>query len=232
MGWTSGATEAGSSGSGLFTQNPAASVFRAARHALRRRLVVHESSRAPTTTRGSTSRTRWWSNTSRRGRSTRPGPCRWSSSTTRRRTTISSPSTARDRRPRQRLPPGWVRTGYRFLVYSDPAAAPAGAQPVCRLHAPAPYGDTRFYSASPQECASMLARACGALRCRKRGRVLHPGSRRDGRVSGQHAGRLSLSGQQGRAAPALHRRSRSARFDPRRRRLDRRRAPAAAGIAW
>jgi len=54
-------------------------------------------------------------------------------------------------------PAGWVRTGYRFLAYTDPAVAPAGAQPVCRLFAPSPYGNTRFYSASPQECASMLA---------------------------------------------------------------------------
>jgi lysyl endopeptidase len=54
-------------------------------------------------------------------------------------------------------PPGWVRTGYRFLAYADAALAPAGAQPVCRLHSPPPYGDTRFYSASPAECAAMLA---------------------------------------------------------------------------
>jgi len=54
-------------------------------------------------------------------------------------------------------PPGWGRTGYRFLAYSDPAVAPAGALPVCRLHAPQAGGDPRFYSASAQECASMLA---------------------------------------------------------------------------
>ena len=55
------------------------------------------------------------------------------------------------------VPAGWVRTGYRFLAYTDPAAAPPGAQPVCRLYAPPPWGDARFYSASPQECAAMLA---------------------------------------------------------------------------
>jgi hypothetical protein len=54
---------------------------------------------------------------------------------------------------------GWVRTGYRFLAYTDPAMAPAGAQPVCRLYAPPPYGDTRFYSADAQECAATLAQA-------------------------------------------------------------------------
>ena len=57
------------------------------------------------------------------------------------------------------VPPGWVRTGYRFLAYTDPSDAPAGVQPVCRLHAPPPYGDIRFYSASAQECAATLARA-------------------------------------------------------------------------
>ena len=57
------------------------------------------------------------------------------------------------------VPAGWVRTGYRFLAYTDPAEAPAGAQPVCRLYAPPPYGDIRFYSASAQECAALLAQA-------------------------------------------------------------------------
>ena len=57
------------------------------------------------------------------------------------------------------VPAGWVRTGYRFLAYTDPATAPAGAQPVCRLYAPPPYGDARFYSANAQECAATLAQA-------------------------------------------------------------------------
>jgi hypothetical protein len=54
-------------------------------------------------------------------------------------------------------PPGWVRTGYRFLAHGDPAVAPAGALPVCRMHAPQAGDDPRFYSASAQECASTLA---------------------------------------------------------------------------
>jgi len=58
-------------------------------------------------------------------------------------------------------PAGWVRTGYRFLAYTDPGVAPAGSQPVCRLYAPPPYGDTRFYSASPQECAATLGQQGG-----------------------------------------------------------------------
>jgi hypothetical protein len=57
------------------------------------------------------------------------------------------------------VPAGWVRTGYRFLAYTDPASVPAGAQPVCRLYAPPPHGDTRFYSANAQECAATLAQA-------------------------------------------------------------------------
>jgi len=55
-------------------------------------------------------------------------------------------------------PQGWVRTGLRFLVYTDPSVAPAGARPVCRFYAPPGLGDTRFLSASPQECADTLAR--------------------------------------------------------------------------
>jgi hypothetical protein len=49
---------------------------------------------------------------------------------------------------------GWVRTGLRFLVYTDPAAAPAGVQPVCRFYVAPAYGDSHFYSASPAECAA------------------------------------------------------------------------------
>lgn len=50
--------------------------------------------------------------------------------------------------------PGWVRTGLRFLVYTDPAVAPASAAPVCRFYVSPAYGDSHFYSASPDECAA------------------------------------------------------------------------------
>jgi len=50
---------------------------------------------------------------------------------------------------------GWVRTGLRFLAYTDPAFAPAGAQPVCRYYVAPAYGDSHFYSASPAECAEV-----------------------------------------------------------------------------
>jgi lysyl endopeptidase len=55
-------------------------------------------------------------------------------------------------------PPGWVRTGLRFLAYTDPSVAPAGAQPVCRFYVPPGLGDTHFLSAWPQECADTVAR--------------------------------------------------------------------------
>jgi hypothetical protein len=55
-------------------------------------------------------------------------------------------------------PQGWVRTGLRFLAYTDPSVAPAGTQPVCRFYVPPGLGDTHFLSASPQECADTLAR--------------------------------------------------------------------------
>ncbi len=58
-------------------------------------------------------------------------------------------------------PPGWVRTGLRFLAYTDPSVAPAGSQPVCRFYVPPGLGDTHFLSASPQECADTLARYGG-----------------------------------------------------------------------
>jgi hypothetical protein len=50
--------------------------------------------------------------------------------------------------------PGWVRTGLRFLAYTDPASAPAGVQPVCRFYVAPEFGDSHFYSASPAECAA------------------------------------------------------------------------------
>ena len=58
--------------------------------------------------------------------------------------------------------PGWVRTGLTFLAYTDPAAAPAGAQPVCRFYLLPQYGDSHFYSADPSECAATAAKFAGS----------------------------------------------------------------------
>ncbi|HQR10056.1 MAG TPA: trypsin-like peptidase domain-containing protein [Casimicrobiaceae bacterium] len=49
---------------------------------------------------------------------------------------------------------GWERTGLRFLAYARPVA---GANPVCRFYRKPSYGDSHFYSASPQECAATTA---------------------------------------------------------------------------
>ena len=49
---------------------------------------------------------------------------------------------------------GWERTGLRFLVYDNPAP---GTSPVCRFYRAPTYGDSHFYSASPQECAETAA---------------------------------------------------------------------------
>ena len=49
---------------------------------------------------------------------------------------------------------GWERTGLRFLVYDNPAP---GTNPVCRFYRAPAYGDSHFYSASPQECAATAA---------------------------------------------------------------------------
>ena len=50
--------------------------------------------------------------------------------------------------------PGWVRTGLRFLVYTNPATAPVDAQPVCRYYVAPAFGDSHFYSADPAECTA------------------------------------------------------------------------------
>ena len=52
--------------------------------------------------------------------------------------------------------PGWVRTGLRFLAYSDPALAPPGATPVCRFYQIG--GNSHFYSGDPAECVATAAK--------------------------------------------------------------------------
>jgi hypothetical protein len=49
---------------------------------------------------------------------------------------------------------GWERTGLRFNAYNTPVP---GASPVCRFYRAPAYGDSHFYSASPQECAATAA---------------------------------------------------------------------------
>jgi len=49
---------------------------------------------------------------------------------------------------------GWVRTGLRFLVHAKQAA---GTSPVCRFYRAPAFGDSHFYSASPDECAATAA---------------------------------------------------------------------------
>jgi lysyl endopeptidase len=49
---------------------------------------------------------------------------------------------------------GWERTGFRFLAY---ATQVVGTSPVCRFYREPAYGDSHFYSASPEECASTAA---------------------------------------------------------------------------
>ena len=49
--------------------------------------------------------------------------------------------------------PGWERTGLRFLSYQNPAA---GTNPVCRFYRTPGFGDSHFYSASPDECQAVI----------------------------------------------------------------------------
>jgi hypothetical protein len=54
---------------------------------------------------------------------------------------------------------GWTRTGKSFRVYPTQAAAAGSANPVCRFYIPPVHGDSHFFSASPAECADVLARS-------------------------------------------------------------------------
>ncbi len=53
---------------------------------------------------------------------------------------------------------GWARTGFTFEAYPTQAAGGAGVNPVCRFYIPPQHGDSHFFSASPAECASVLAK--------------------------------------------------------------------------
>ena len=50
---------------------------------------------------------------------------------------------------------GWNRTG---LAFDAAAAAGDGASPACRFYVPPAHGDSHFLSASPAECAAVLAK--------------------------------------------------------------------------
>jgi hypothetical protein len=51
--------------------------------------------------------------------------------------------------------PGWLRTGFDFGVWD---AAGTDGSPVCRFYIPPGYGDSHFFSASPQECGQTAAK--------------------------------------------------------------------------
>ena len=51
--------------------------------------------------------------------------------------------------------PGWERTGLRFLAYLIPGP---GTNPVCRFYRTPSAGSSHFYSADPQECEATRAR--------------------------------------------------------------------------
>jgi len=52
---------------------------------------------------------------------------------------------------------GWSRTGLTFQAFVDQASGGAGTNPVCRFYIPPP-ADSHFFSASPAECAAVLAK--------------------------------------------------------------------------
>ncbi len=51
---------------------------------------------------------------------------------------------------------GWTRTAQGFKVFPSQASGGAGVNPVCRFYIPAEHGNSHFFSASPDECASIL----------------------------------------------------------------------------
>jgi hypothetical protein len=56
------------------------------------------------------------------------------------------------------LPGGWLRTGASFPVYEKQLE---GTNPVCRFYLPPEFGDSHYYSASPDECAAVRAKYPG-----------------------------------------------------------------------
>jgi hypothetical protein len=52
---------------------------------------------------------------------------------------------------------GWSRTGLTFQAFADQASGGPGVNPVCRFYIPPP-ADSHFFSASPAECAAVLAK--------------------------------------------------------------------------
>jgi len=52
---------------------------------------------------------------------------------------------------------GWSRTGLAFQAFADPASGGSGTNAVCRFYIPPP-ADSHFFSASPDECAAVLAK--------------------------------------------------------------------------
>jgi hypothetical protein len=53
---------------------------------------------------------------------------------------------------------GWSRTGLTFNAYPTPAAGGARVNPVCRFFIPPQHGNSHFFSASPAECAVVVAK--------------------------------------------------------------------------
>jgi len=49
---------------------------------------------------------------------------------------------------------GWSATGKSFRVFATQADGGVGVNPVCRFYIPPPFGDSHFFSASPDECAA------------------------------------------------------------------------------
>ncbi len=52
----------------------------------------------------------------------------------------------------------WVRTGESFAAYGSASAAPPGFVPVCRFYIPPEHGNSHFFTAFQDECATVVQR--------------------------------------------------------------------------
>ncbi len=163
MRWTQGATEPGSSGSGLFTYNPSRNYFE-----LRGALYAGDSACDP----AHRSATDYYSRldialplVSQYLTPNAANPARQTLVVEFYNATLDDYFITANVGEIQDLDNGvhvgWLRTGLTFLAYSDPSVAPPGARPVCRFYVLPQAGDSHFYSADPAECAATAIKFAG-----------------------------------------------------------------------
>jgi hypothetical protein len=98
----------------------------------------------------------------------------------------------------------WVRTGERFLVYTDPDLAPADASPVCRVYEKPGFHGRALLFGESRGMRGHHPEVRRPLDIRERERVLHPDAQPgDGAMPREHQAGMALS-QQIRRQPSIH----------------------------